>query len=107
MFQIFIKKKKKLLKNYKVFSKEFTPNENLKKFNQVNFLIENLIQNKFNRNDIIIAVDGGIIGDFTGFVASILKRGVNFINIFLPHCLHKSTLQLEEKLELIQKLEKI
>ena len=75
------KKIKSLLKKYKVFSKEYLPNENLKNFNQVNFLVENLIQNKFNRNDIIIAVGGGIIGDFAGFVASILKRGVNFINV--------------------------
>ena len=75
------KKIKSLLKKYKVFSKEYLPKENLKNFNQVNFLVENLIENKFNRNDIIIAVGGGIIGDFAGFVASILKRGVNFINV--------------------------
>ena len=27
------------------------------------------------------AVGGGIIGDMTGFVASIFKRGINFINL--------------------------
>ena len=29
----------------------------------------------------IIGVGGGITGDVTGFVASIFKRGINFINI--------------------------
>ena len=31
--------------------------------------------------DDVVIVGGGIIGDFSGFVASIFKRGVNFINV--------------------------
>ena len=78
----FYKKKiRKLVKNYQIFSREFTPNENLKSIKYANTLIENLIEKKFNRNDTLIAVGGGIIGDFTGFVASIFKRGINFVNI--------------------------
>ncbi len=69
------------LKGYKIFVKEYLPNENLKSFKEVYLLVEKLIEQRFNRNDIVIAVGGGIIGDFSGFVASILKRGVNFINI--------------------------
>ena len=57
------------------------PNENLKTLNKANELIEVLIKNRFNRNDLVLAVGGGIVGDFAGFVASILKRGINFINI--------------------------
>lgn len=33
------------------------------------------------RNDVVIALGGGVIGDLTGFAASILRRGVNFIQI--------------------------
>ena len=33
------------------------------------------------RSDLIIGVGGGITGDISGFVASIYKRGVNFINV--------------------------
>ena len=40
-----------------------------------------MLKKNFNRNDSIIAVGGGVIGDFAGFVASILKRGINFINL--------------------------
>ena len=35
----------------------------------------------FNRNDLVIGVGGGITGDVVGFIASIFKRGINFINI--------------------------
>ena len=78
---IFKTKIKKLLKKYKIFIKDYTSSEELKKFSNVNILIEYLIKNKFNRNDLVIAVGGGIIGDFSGFVASIFKRGINFINV--------------------------
>ena len=75
------KKIKKNLRSYKVYTKEYLPKENLKSFGKANSLVEELLEKKFNRNDAIIAVGGGIIGDFAGFVASILKRGVNFINL--------------------------
>jgi len=75
------KKIKKQIKNYKVYVYEYLPNENLKSFTKANNLAENLLKNNLSRSDVIIAAGGGIIGDFAGFVASILKRGVNFINL--------------------------
>jgi len=75
------KKIKKQIKNYKVYVYEYTPNENLKSFTKANILVEKLLKNNLSRSDVIIAAGGGIIGDFAGFVASILKRGVNFINL--------------------------
>ena len=78
---IFKIKIKKSLSKYKIFIKDYYSNEDLKSFTNVNILIEYFIKNKFNRNDLVIAVGGGIIGDFSGFVASIFKRGLNFINL--------------------------
>ena len=75
------KKIKKQLKNYKVYIYEYLPNENLKSFAKANNLVEKLLKNNLSRSDVIVAAGGGIIGDFAGFVASILKRGVNFINL--------------------------
>ena len=72
---------KNLLSKYKIFIKDYYSNEDLKSFTNVNILIEYLIKNKFNRSDLVIAVGGGIIGDFSGFAASIFKRGLNFINL--------------------------
>ncbi len=78
---IFKKKINKLLSKYKIFIKDYYSKEDLKSFTNVNILIEYLIKNKFNRSDLVIAVGGGIIGDFSGFAASIFKRGLNFINV--------------------------
>ena len=75
------KKIKRQLKNYIIFTKIYSPNENLKSFNKVNSLLEILLEKNFNRNDTIIAAGGGIIGDFAGFVASILKRGICLVNV--------------------------
>ena len=72
---------KKQIKNYKVYVYEYIPKENLKSFSKVNNLVENFLKNNLSRGDIVIAAGGGIIGDFGGFVSSIYKRGINFINL--------------------------
>ncbi len=44
-------------------------------------LCDGLLAAGVERRDVIIALGGGVIGDLTGFAASILRRGVNFIQI--------------------------
>ena len=72
---------KKYLKNYKVYFFEHHTSEKFKSFNNIHKFVEKCIILNFNRNDFLIALGGGIVGDFCGFAASILKRGTNFINI--------------------------
>jgi len=43
--------------------------------------VEWLIAEKIERDDIVVAFGGGVIGDLTGFAASILRRGVRFVQI--------------------------
>ncbi len=79
-----LKYKKIILKNlkrYKVYSYTFNANEKTKSIKSATSLLEKLLLKNFNRTDLIIAVGGGITVDLSGFVASILKRGVNFISI--------------------------
>ncbi|PID60705.1 MAG: 3-dehydroquinate synthase [Ignavibacteriae bacterium] len=40
-----------------------------------------LIKNKFNRDSILIAIGGGIIGDLSGFAASTYMRGIKYVQI--------------------------
>ncbi|MGJ8626605.1 MAG: 3-dehydroquinate synthase [Sulfitobacter sp.] len=40
-----------------------------------------LLDEKVERNDIVIAFGGGVIGDLVGFAAAILRRGVRFVQI--------------------------
>lgn len=55
--------------------------ESSKSFCQVQDIINKLSQHKIKRNDFIIALGGGVVGDIAGFVASIYMRGIGFINI--------------------------
>ncbi len=77
----FLIKIKKKLKKYKIFIFYIYSSEKIKNFSQVNLLIDKLLRLNFNRSDLIIGIGGGIIGDMTGFVSSIYKRGINFINL--------------------------
>ena len=74
-------KLKKYLKKYTVYTFEYSVNEKFKSFINVNKLVENCLANNFNRNDVLISLGGGILGDYSAFAASIIKRGINFINI--------------------------
>ncbi len=43
--------------------------------------VEWLLSEKIERDDIVIAFGGGVIGDLAGFSAAVLRRGVRFIQI--------------------------
>ena len=57
------------------------PGEGTKSFDTLARLTDLLLEAKVERSDIIIALGGGVIGDLTGFAASILRRGIDFIQI--------------------------
>lgn len=52
--------------------------KSLDSFNEV---ISQLMEKKFSRTCLLIALGGGVIGDLTGFVAACYQRGVKFIQI--------------------------
>ncbi len=72
---------KKKLKGYNLLFLSFTANEKNKSITTINYYLKILLSKNFNRTDLIISIGGGITGDVVGFVASIFKRGINFINI--------------------------
>lgn len=55
--------------------------ETTKGWPQFTRTVEWLLENKVERNDIVIALGGGVIGDLVGFAASVLRRGVRFVQI--------------------------
>ena len=77
----FKKKLKIILKGYKVITVPFNATEKNKSLTSANYFLKILLSKNFNRSDLVISVGGGITGDVVGFVASIFKRGINFINI--------------------------
>jgi 3-dehydroquinate synthase len=47
----------------------------------VDLIMESLFNHRFNRKSLLIAFGGGVIGDMTGYVASIYQRGIDFVQI--------------------------
>ncbi len=43
--------------------------------------VEWLLAEKVERNDIVVALGGGVIGDLAGFAAAVMRRGVRFVQI--------------------------
>lgn len=52
-----------------------------KNFSVLEQLCTYLIQQKMDRNSLLVALGGGVVGDLTGFAASIFKRGISYIQI--------------------------
>ncbi len=69
------------LKKYQTIFLPFHASEKTKSIQYVNFFLKKLLEKNFTRADLVISVGGGITGDIVGFVSSIYKRGINFINI--------------------------
>lgn len=44
-------------------------------------LCREMLRNDFHRNDCVVAVGGGVVGDLAGFAASSFMRGVDFYNL--------------------------
>ncbi|MEM7211311.1 MAG: 3-dehydroquinate synthase [Pseudomonadota bacterium] len=55
--------------------------EATKSMSQLSHVVERLLELKIERDDLILAFGGGVIGDLAGFAAAILRRGVDFIQI--------------------------
>lgn len=47
----------------------------------IDTILESLFIHRFNRKSLLIAFGGGVIGDMTGYAASIYQRGIDFIQI--------------------------
>jgi len=57
------------------------PGEQTKSFDGLSDLLDRLLAAEIERSDLLIALGGGVIGDLTGLAASLLRRGVPFLQI--------------------------
>ena len=55
--------------------------EEFKTLKTVEGVYEHLIESKFDRNDFVVALGGGVVGDMTGYIAATYLRGISFIQI--------------------------
>ena len=80
-------KKLHLKKIIQIISKKYTvktlvikPGEKMKDIKTINKIVTVLLKNKISRNDAIFALGGGVIGDLSGFLASITLRGIKLVH---------------------------
>lgn len=59
----------------------FPEGEQHKNLDTVKNLYECLIEHKFDRKDLLVALGGGVTGDLTGFAAATFLRGIDFIQV--------------------------
>ena len=59
----------------------FPQGEESKNIDTLQGILSALVNNSFTRTDCIVAVGGGVVGDMSGFAASIFMRGIDFYNI--------------------------
>lgn len=57
------------------------PGERTKTWSTVGGILDTLAKKKFERQSLLIALGGGVIGDLTGFAAAIYRRGVPFVQV--------------------------
>ena len=64
-----------------VFVFSVLPGEQNKSIKEAVYLWQNLMENHFDKNSLIINFGGGKVSDLGGFVASTYQRGIPFVNI--------------------------
>src|SRR5467141_1776883 len=55
--------------------------EGSKTYSGLEQVSEALIAARIERNDLVVALGGGVVGDLAGFAAAILRRGVDFVQV--------------------------
>lgn len=62
-------------------TKVLPPGEGNKSFAVLQELCETLLAMRLERGDLVLALGGGVIGDLAGFAASILRRGMRYVQL--------------------------
>lgn len=65
----------------KVILHAFPAGEANKTLDTVKEIYKRLIEEKFDRKDLLVALGGGVVGDITGYAAATYLRGIDFIQI--------------------------
>lgn len=79
--KLYLARVKKALINYNVKEVIIPHGEDSKSINVLTSTCERLLELDIKRNELLIALGGGVVGDLCGFVSSILYRGIPYIGI--------------------------
>ena len=57
------------------------PGEGSKSFDRLQIVVEAILESRRERNDVVVALGGGVIGDLAGFAAAITRRGMQLVQM--------------------------
>jgi len=66
---------------FEVLTQIIPDGEQYKSWQMAEKLLSQMLQARFNRDAVLVALGGGVIGDLAGFVASIYQRGIKFVQL--------------------------
>lgn len=78
---LYMNKAKQLFPGQDVTEIVLPDGEAHKDLNAISHIYDKLLAGKYDRNTLLIALGGGVVGDITGFAAATYLRGINFIQI--------------------------
>jgi len=83
VFSVYGSRVEKVLRNsgFKVNSLVVPPGEATKCMDWVSKIYDFLVKNRVERNDILVAFGGGMVGDLAGYVAATFLRGIPWIQV--------------------------
>jgi len=69
------------LPEHKIEKISLPDGESNKNLDAISHIYDTLLAGKYDRNTLLVAMGGGVVGDITGFAAATYLRGINFIQI--------------------------
>jgi 3-dehydroquinate synthase len=78
---IYLEPVKALLAGSRISTTVLPDGEQHKTMATVNRVLDALVEARYGRDCVIVALGGGVVGDISGFAASIYQRGVDFIQV--------------------------
>jgi len=52
-----------------------------KHWQTLNQVFDALLEHRFDRHSVLVALGGGVVGDMTGFAAAVYQRGIDFVQV--------------------------
>ncbi|MEX0963445.1 MAG: 3-dehydroquinate synthase [Pseudohongiellaceae bacterium] len=78
---LYLEKAKRLFPGHEVTEIVLPDGEVHKDLDAVSHIYDKLLVGKFDRNTLLVALGGGVVGDITGFAAATYLRGIDFVQI--------------------------
>ncbi len=78
---LYLKELTSILDGYQIHSLTLKNGEEHKNLDAVVSILTHMKENSFDRDDAVIALGGGVVGDIAAFSASVYMRGIDFVNV--------------------------